>query len=91
MESITLSPNLAITLAVTVTLLAMCLCGAIGYLIASRYVAPRNNLSHILGGIFGLLATATVAACISDIKVGVIIFLITFIYTTFAVRLQRGG
>ena len=89
-STITLSPTEGIAIAAVVILAVMTICGGIGRLIASFHVEPRNNLSHVFGAIFGLLGCMTVAAFFSEVTTGVAALLVTFIYTTFVVRLQRG-
>lgn len=81
-------PTLAVVVAAII--MAIALFAVLGHRIASRYVAARNNLGAVFGGIFGLLALITVGSFFSAIEHGIIALLVTFIYTTFVVRLQRG-
>lgn len=87
MNSTTVVPTYLIPVAI---ILAIALCSALGHIIASRYVEPRHNLGAVFGGIFGILAACIVGGFCTSAELGVIAALVTFIYTTFVVRLQRG-
>ncbi|CAN5194040.1 hypothetical protein BH11CYA1_BH11CYA1_23500 [soil metagenome] len=77
-------------LAPLVIILAIAMCSALGHIIASRYVEARHNLGAVFGGLFGILLGMTVAGLMKSPELGFIGLLITTIYTTFVVRLQRG-
>lgn len=87
MNSTTAVPTYLIPVAI---IMAIALCSVLGHLIASRYVEARHNLGAVFGGIFGLLAACTMGGFMQSPELGVIGLLVTFIYTTFVVRLQRG-
>ena len=87
MNSATTVPTYLIPVAI---IMAIALCSALGHVIASRYVEVRHNLGAVFGGIFGILAAVTIGGFCTSAELGVIGLLVTFIYTSFVVRLQRG-
>jgi hypothetical protein len=68
------------------------LCAVGGYFFAEKrwHVEPRNNGSHVLGGVLGLLVLIAIAGFFESFAWGVVGTLVTLGFLSFAVRLQLG-